>query len=179
VANTALEGADADLARDLFLYPSVALTLISGGVKTNVIPDEATATFDIRLTPGCDREKVRGRMLELIAEAGVQGVSAEIRPGTAGSAGYYESPSHPFVAHMREAVKAVTGTIPALRLLSGGTDGISTHHISGIPTVGFGAGSAGGGAHGPNEFVRIADLVRAAKVYAAAAITFTPQSARV
>jgi succinyl-diaminopimelate desuccinylase len=178
VSNSSLQGPEADMARNLFLYPSVALTLISGGVKTNVIPDEATATFDIRLTPGSDREKVRERMLELVAEAGVPDVTAEIRPSLAGSAGYYESPSHPFVAHMRETVKVVTGTMPSLRLLSGGTDGISTHHISGIPSVGFGAGSAGGGAHGPNEFVRIADLVRAAKVYAAAAITFSPQPAR-
>jgi acetylornithine deacetylase/succinyl-diaminopimelate desuccinylase-like protein len=68
--------------------------------------------------------------------------------------------------------------MPALRLLSGGTDGISTHHISGIPSVGFGAGSAGGGAHGPNEFVKIADLVRAAKVYATAALTFTADAVR-
>ncbi|HXH23500.1 MAG TPA: ArgE/DapE family deacylase [Dehalococcoidia bacterium] len=178
VANSGLEGADAEMARNLFLYPSVALTMINGGVKTNVIPDEATATFDIRLTPGCDREKVRARMLELVAEAGVQGVEAEVRPSLAGSAGYYESPSHPFVQHMRAAVKAATGTLPALRLLSGGTDGISTHHIAGIPSVGFGAGSAGGGAHGPNEFVKIADLVRAAKVYAAAALTFKPGAAQ-
>ncbi|HEY7270684.1 MAG TPA: hypothetical protein VH951_12745 [Dehalococcoidia bacterium] len=47
-----------------------------------------------------------------------------------------------------------------------------------MPSVGFGAGSAGGAAHGPNEFVKIADLVRAAKVYAAAALTFTPAAAR-
>jgi acetylornithine deacetylase/succinyl-diaminopimelate desuccinylase-like protein len=152
--------------------------MINGGVKTNVIPDEATANFDIRLTPGCDREKVRERMLALIAEAGLPDVTAEIRPSLAGSAGYYEPPGHPFVVHMRGAVQRATGIAPALRLLSGGTDGISTHHVSGIPSVGFGAGSAGGGAHGPNEFVQIADLVRAARVYATAAITFTTASAR-
>jgi succinyl-diaminopimelate desuccinylase len=174
--NADFSPADAEMARQLFLYPSVALTLINGGVKTNVIPDEATANFDIRLTPGCDREKVRQRMLDLIVESGVTGVTAEIRPSLAGSAGYYESPGHPFVQHMRRAVEAATGIPPELRLLSGGTDGISTHHISGIPSVGFGAGSAGGGAHGPNEFVKIADLVRAARVYATAILTFTPAS---
>jgi acetylornithine deacetylase/succinyl-diaminopimelate desuccinylase-like protein len=79
---------------------------------------------------------------------------------------------------MRRAVETATGVAPQLRLLSGGTDGISTHHIAGIPTVGFGAGSAGGGAHGPNEFVKIADLVRAAKVYAAAILSFAPVPAR-
>ena len=172
VRNAGFAGTEAEMARNLFLYPSVALTLISGGVKTNVIPDEATATFDIRLTPGCDRENVRQRMLDLVAESGVEGVTAEIRAGVLGSTGYYESPEHPVVKHLCRAVERVTGTAPALRLLSGGTDGISTHHISGIPSVGFGAGSAGGGAHGPNEFVKIADLVRAAKIYATAALTF-------
>jgi succinyl-diaminopimelate desuccinylase len=174
VANNGLTGADAEMARNLFLYPSVALTMISGGVKTNVIPDEATATFDIRLTPGCDRESVRQRMLDLVAEAGVAGVQAEIRQASNAATGYYESPEHPLVKHLVAAVERATGTRPALRLLSGGTDGISTHHISRIPSVGFGAGSAGGGAHGPNEFVNIADLVRAARVYAVAAFTFTP-----
>lgn len=177
VLNGGLEGDDAEMARNLFLYPSVALTLVSGGIKTNVIPDEASATFDIRLTPGSDREKVRAHMLDLVSQAGVPDVTAEVRPSVAGSAGYYESPAHPFVAHMRASIQRVTGIEPGLRLLSGGTDGISTHHISGIPSVGFGAGSAGGGAHGPNEFVRIADLVRAARVYAAAALTFIPQPA--
>ncbi len=174
VANASFEAADAEMARNLFLYPSVALTLISGGVKTNVIPDEATATFDIRLTPGCDREQVRRRMLDLVAEAGVDGVTAEIRPAPNAATGYYESPEHPFVRHLCAAVQRATGIAPALRLLSGGTDGISTHHVSGIPSVGFGAGSAGGAAHGPNEFVKVADLVRAAKIYATAALTFTP-----
>lgn len=173
VANNTFSGPEADMARSLFLYPSVALTIINGGVKTNVIPDEATANFDIRLTPGCDREKVRQRMLDLVAEAGVADVTAEIRPSLAGSAGYYESPDHPIVRHLRGAVERATGIAPALRLLSGGTDGISTHHISGIPTVGFGAGSAGGAAHGPNEFVKIADLVRAARVYATAILTYS------
>jgi acetylornithine deacetylase/succinyl-diaminopimelate desuccinylase-like protein len=117
-------------------------------------------------------------MLELVAEAGVRGVTADIRPSLNGSAGYYESPEHPFVKHVCAAVQTATGVAPSLRLLSGGTDGISTHHISGIPSVGFGAGSAGGAAHGPNEFVKIADLVRAAKVYTAAILTFTPSVAR-
>jgi succinyl-diaminopimelate desuccinylase len=173
VVNGRLEGSDAEMARNLFLYPSVALTLISGGVKTNVIPDEASANFDIRLTPGCDREKVRRRILDLVAESGVEGVSAEVRPSLNGRAGYFESPDHPFVKHLCASVERATGQAPALRLLSGGTDGISTHHISAIPSVGFGAGSAGGAAHGPNEFVKIADLVRAAKVYTTAIITFT------
>jgi acetylornithine deacetylase/succinyl-diaminopimelate desuccinylase-like protein len=157
------------------------MTMINGGVKTNVIPDEATAYFDIRLTPGTERDKVRRRMEELVADSGIDGVVAEIRqplPGLeAASAGYYESPEHPFVKHMRSAVELATGSMPTLRLLSGGTDGISTHHVSGIPSVGFGAGSAGGNAHGPNEFVKIADLVRAAKVYSAAILTFAPASA--
>jgi succinyl-diaminopimelate desuccinylase len=178
VANGGFEGPDAEMARNLFLYPSVALTMINGGVKTNVIPDEATATFDIRLTPGVDRTRISDRVLELIADAGVEGVTAEFRSGLKGTTGYYESPGHPFVGHVSAAIELATGTRPALRLLSGGTDGIWMHHIAGIPSVGFGAGSAGGGAHGPNEFVKIADLVRAAKVYAAAMMSFTPAAAR-
>jgi succinyl-diaminopimelate desuccinylase len=171
VENGRLSGERAELARRSFFYPSVNLSIIQGGVKSNVIPDEASATFDIRLSPGSDREKVRQRMLELIREAGVDGVEAEIRP--AGTTGYYESPGHPFVQQMSAVLQRVTGQQPRLKVLSGGTDGISIHHTSGIPCVGFGAGLPEA-AHGPNEHVTVSNLVRAARVYATAALSFAP-----
>lgn len=169
VENAGLEGERAERARVSFLYPSVNLSIINGGVKTNVIPDEASATFDIRLSPGSDREKVRQRVFELVDQAGVEGVTVDIRPSN--TTGYYESPGHPFVGHMSEAVRLATGTAPRLKVLSGGTDGIWVHHSAGIPCVGFGAGLPEQ-AHGPNEYVTVANLVRAARVYAAAALTF-------
>lgn len=173
VENGRLEGARAEQARASFFYPSVNLSIINGGVKSNVIPDEATATFDIRLTPGCDREKVRQRMIDLVEEAGVEGVVADVRPGS--TAGYYESPGHPFVKQMSEAVQLVTGQAPRLKVLSGGTDGIWIHNSAGIPCLGFGAGLPEF-AHAPNEHVTVANVVRAARVYAATALTFTRPS---
>ncbi len=177
-----LTGEQAEAARRAFLYPTVSLSIVSGGIKSNVIPDEATAIFDIRLTPGCDRDKVRDRMIELVASAGIEGVSVEIRPGVGslhGSdnrplVGYYESPEHPFVKQMSAAVARVTGETARLKVLTGGTDGVSLHHIAGIPCVGFGAGLPEL-AHGPNEYVTIANLVRAAKIYAAAPLMYQRQ----
>jgi succinyl-diaminopimelate desuccinylase len=173
IDNGRLTGEAAEEARRSFFYPSVNLSIVSGGVKSNVIPDEASATFDIRLSPGCDREKVRQRMLELIAEAGIEGVTAEVRQ--AAFAGYYESPGHPFVRHMASVLQRLTGEQPRLKVLSGGTDGVSIHHLAGIPCVGFGAGLPEA-AHSPNELVTVSNLVRAAKVYATAALTFAPDT---
>jgi succinyl-diaminopimelate desuccinylase len=174
--NAGLSGEAAERAGRFFFYPSVSLNIVRAGVKSNVIPDEAEATFDIRLSPGSDRERVRARLLELLDASGVDGVSVEVRgaPANAGAAapvGYYEPPDHPFVRHMSGAVRRVTGQTPRLKVLSGGTDGVALHHIAGIPSVGFGAGLPEL-AHGVNEYVTVANLVRAARVYAAAALLF-------
>jgi succinyl-diaminopimelate desuccinylase len=47
-----------DKKHDLLGQPSYAVTLINGGVKTNIIPEDANATLDIRTIPGFDHDKI-------------------------------------------------------------------------------------------------------------------------
>jgi succinyl-diaminopimelate desuccinylase len=147
-----------------FHYPTVSCNMISGGVKVNVVPDYAEAEFDIRLTPGSDAAKVRDRIRELVAEAGIPGVEVEVSvPDTVG---YYESPSSPFAIQLSETIERVTGKRPLFKILTGGTDAISIKRFTGIPCLGYGT-SLTGKAHQPDEYVTVENLVLGVKVYSA------------
>jgi len=152
-------------AKRLFYYPSgPSLNVLNGGVKSNVVPDYAEASFDIRLTPGCDAGKVKVQLEELVAEAGVPGVT--VQATTSQTVGYYEPWDSPFVASLSEAVQRVTGVRPALTIAPWGTDAVSVKRFLGAPCLIFGP-MVETQLHQPNEFVPIDNLVTAAKVYAA------------
>ncbi|MCD6263235.1 ArgE/DapE family deacylase [Candidatus Bathyarchaeota archaeon] len=153
-----------EAVKRLFHYPSVSLNILNGGVKSNVVPDYAEAYFDIRLTPGSNPLRVRERILELVKEAGVPGVTAEVRASP--TAGYYESPETPFARQLAETVERVTGRRPIFKILTGGTDAISIKRFLGIPCLGFGAGMDEQ-AHAPDEHNSIENIMRSCKVYAA------------
>jgi len=153
----------------LFHYPTVACNIISGGVKSNVVPDYAEATFDIRLTPGSKPLKVKERILELVKEANVPGVEAVVRAGE--TAGYHESPNSPFAHQLSDTIQKFTGKRPIIKILTGGTDAISIKNYAGIPCLGYGT-SLVGMAHQPDEYVTVENLVLGVKVYAGFSLTY-------
>jgi succinyl-diaminopimelate desuccinylase len=156
--------------RRLYDYPTVALNVLDGGVKINVVPDAAEASFDIRLTPGIDFDKMKKHLLQLIEDSGVKGITVDfVQTGT----GYYESTRSQFAKQLSKAIKMVTGARPTFKVLTGGTDAISLKNYCGIQCLGFGAGLEGQ-AHAPNEHVPIQDLVMAAKAYAVFPLVYRP-----
>lgn len=152
-----------EAAKRAFHYPTVACNIINGGVKVNVVPDYAEAVFDIRLTPGSKPLKVKERIEELVREAGVSGVEANVSASE--TAGYYESPNSAFAQQLAETVQKVTGRKPTFKILTGGTDAISIKRFTGIPCLGYGT-SMTGQAHQPDERNKIENLVLGVKVYA-------------
>ena len=145
----------------LYNYPTVALNMLNGGVKINVVPDHAEAFYDIRLTPGIDFAATKKQLLKLIESPRIEGITHEfIQEQT----GYFESPKSKFAKQLSKAVRTVTENEPKFKILTGGTDAASLTKI-GIPCLGYGAGLEGQ-AHAPDEHVPIDDLVMAAKVYA-------------
>ena len=151
-----------------FYTPSVTCNIISGGVKINVVPDYAEAEFDIRLTPGSHPTKVVDRIKELVAESGIEGLevvsSRDHKPED--TAGYYESPSSSFADQFKAVIGELTGKHVNMKILTGGTDGISTSKIAGIPSLGYGT-SLTGQAHQPDERVTIENLVLGVKIFTA------------
>ena len=77
-------------------------------------------------------------------------------------AGYYECPSSPFANQIAETVEKAAGKKPVFRLSPGGTDGISTSRIAGIPSIAYGT-SLTGQAHQPDERITIENLVLGSK----------------
>jgi len=152
-----------EAVKRLFHYPTVACNIISGGVKTNVVPDYAEAQFDIRLTPGSRPMKVKQRIEELVREAGVPGVEAVVRAGE--TAGYHEPPRSAFADQLAETLRRLTGKTPVFKILTGGTDAVSVKRFTGIPCLGYGT-SLTGMAHQPDEHVTVENLVLGIKVYA-------------
>lgn len=151
--------------KSLFDYPTgPSLNVIQGGVKSNVVPDYAEASFDIRLTPGCDGTKVKARLDELIAKCGIPGVS--VQGSASKTVGYYEPTDSPFVKQLSEAVEFVTGAKPSLTIAPWGTDAVSVRRLAGIPCLIYGP-MVETQLHQPNEYVPISNLVTAAKAYAA------------
>ena len=54
-------GARRDPVHNAVLRTGQSLTLLSGGIRSNVIPSEATATFNVRVLPDDDIRAVRRR----------------------------------------------------------------------------------------------------------------------
>jgi succinyl-diaminopimelate desuccinylase len=146
----------------LFGYPTVTCNILHAGMADNVVPDYASATFDIRLTPGSDPLKVKAQLEKLVSEAHVPGVEIEVKAGP--YAGYYESPHSPYVVQLAETVARATGKKPSYKILTGGTDGIAVSRILNIPVIGYGT-SLTGQAHQPDERISIENLVLGVKVY--------------
>lgn len=71
-----------DLEKEHYLLKksSFAITLISGGVKTNIIPEDAKASVDIRTIPGIDHDEILKNAYEIskIMEEENPGISIEI-----------------------------------------------------------------------------------------------------
>jgi succinyl-diaminopimelate desuccinylase len=162
LASESLTEEQKDSIKRAFHYPTVSLTMISGGIKINVIPDYAESSFDIRITPGVSLEGIIKRIRELLDDFRAKGVEAEIIDL---ENGYYEKWDSDFALSLRKAVEVSTGFQPKPKILLGATDAISVKRFLGIPCLGFGAGIEEL-AHAPNEYVTVDGLMAAAKVYA-------------
>lgn len=162
LADNSLTKEQKDSIKRAFHYPTVSLTMISGGIKINVVPDYAESSFDIRITPGVSSESVVEQIYKLLDDFRAKGIEAEIINL---ENGYYEGWDSDFASILRKAVEISTGSQPKPKILLGATDAIPVKRFLGVPCLGFGAGIEEM-AHAPNEYVTVGGLMAAAKVYA-------------
>ena len=139
--------------------------------QINVIPARATVAVDVRTVPGVDHAALVERVRAMAATAGTpDGVASELsvvddRPCVEIAA------DHPLVTALAGAHEAVVGEPARFGGVPGATDGTILTRDAGIPTVVYGPGGKWI-AHQADEFVEVADIVRCAHVYAAAADRF-------
>jgi glutamate carboxypeptidase len=159
-----------ELARQIlrierFARPSQGLTLsvglIEGGTRSNVVPEYASATIDVRIPRPRDRELIEWRMHHLKTfhpQARLEVSGGVNRPPMERkmAAGLFNLARKVGRELGMEINEASTG---------GGSDGNFTAAL-GVPTL-DGLGGVGGGAHALDEHVIIAELPRRAALIAA------------
>jgi len=119
---------------------TLSVGTIHGGSKTNIVPDHAEATLDIRVIPGEDPE----RLISLLRKAAPQ-VGLEYH----GSAPLHTDPNHPLIA-----------TLSGLGGFPVGAPWFCDAAVfaeKGMPAVALGPGSIAQ-AHTADEWISVADL---------------------
>lgn len=142
--------------------------MIGGGVFYGVHPGHAFVSSDIRLVPGMTRELLDQELRAAIGAAVGDDVTWTLTYQD-GPLGWMEPASvggdHRVVAAAQSAARSVLGAELPLAAYPGGTDATAFILRGGIPTIAsFGPGLLSV-AHGPNEYVPVADLGTAAQLY--------------
>jgi succinyl-diaminopimelate desuccinylase len=157
--------------------PTIVRSPLGGVPQANVIPATAEVVLDVRLTPGPDADAVAAeidRVCRAAADA-VPGVSVEWRPVNGFRSATRVEREEPLVRAMTWAVKAATGRRAVFGGVPGSTDGTILRETLGIPIVTCGPGHRLI-PHQIDEYVEIAELVDAAKIYVASALKYLEAS---
>jgi glutamate carboxypeptidase len=147
-----------DAARGL----SVNVTVVSGGQRSNVIPDHARAVIDVRVPTLHDADRVSQSIREL--KPVLAGTSLDV----AGAVSRPPLERGPHVVHLYEQARDWAREL-GKDLGEGGTGGGSDGNFTaalGVPTL-DGLGPEGDGAHALHEHVLLADLPWRAALLAA------------
>jgi succinyl-diaminopimelate desuccinylase len=153
--------------------PTVIVAPVAGVPQSNVIPAAAQATLDVRLTPGPDAAAVAKEIDEACRRAAdaCPGATVEWQPVNGYRLATRVERSEPLVRAMVGAVRKATGRPARWGGVPGSTDGTILRMELGIPIVTCGPGHRRI-PHQVDEYVEVAELVDAAKIYAAAALAY-------
>ena len=131
---------------ELFDRPSINLGRIEGGDAINKVPDRCEMAVDVRYLPGQDAGEILAQVRG-IADIDVERTFIHPSVGV--------SRHNPYVHALSEAVaRATEGEVMSVGR-DGASDAASFIEV-GIPAVEF--GPAGGGHHGPDEWVSLRSL---------------------
>jgi acetylornithine deacetylase/succinyl-diaminopimelate desuccinylase-like protein len=141
------------------LHTTISPNMISGGIKQNVIPSEATATLDIRAVPGEDMEKFKAEMKRAIADPAVEIESGNFQAATAPPSSMDTEMYRTLEAMQRQLHPGIV-TLPSMS--TGGTD-MSPLRIKGMQCYGIGPerpieDAVTHAAHSDNERLKEASL---------------------
>jgi succinyl-diaminopimelate desuccinylase len=153
-------------------HPTLVVGLISGGINTNVVPDECTIRVDRRLIPGEDGEQAEAEFRNVVEQAvkNIAGIKIEIRKILHAESFGPVPVDSPLIAAlsanwqllMKEKGELAINGVPIYA---------DARHFyeKGIPTIMFGVGpklleEANG--HRADENIRLDDLVDATKIIA-------------
>jgi succinyl-diaminopimelate desuccinylase len=154
--------------------PSVTPTLVRAGeaAQLNVMHADALVGLDIRTIPGQDHTAIRADLEAAAAGAAAATAGCRASLETIEERPWTETePSAPIALAVAAACRRVQGRPPRFGGVPGATDGTFLHAWARVPIVTIGPGDVAI-PHQVDEFVRIADMVEACRIYAAAACLF-------
>lgn len=153
-------------------YPTMNISTIKGGVKTNVVPDACEVTIDIRTVPGMKHQDILSDLLDIISmlKNSIEGFNASIEV-------LNDRPSvetlcdDPFVMLAKEVIEEELNKVEEPKGVNFYTDASVFLPATNLPAIFYGPGDAEM-AHQPNEYVQVDRVLEAAKFYAAIAIRY-------
>jgi succinyl-diaminopimelate desuccinylase len=159
--------------------PTVTPTVIQGPARgvgvpqSNVIPAVAELVLDVRLTPGIDADGIRTELEAVCrkAEGVYPGVKVEWEAINSFRLATRVDKSEALVQAMIGGVKAGAGRSPRYGGVPGSTDGTILRMELGIPIVTCGPGNRLI-PHQINEYVDSAEIIEAARIYAASSLNY-------
>lgn len=99
---------------------TVAPTMISGGVKENIIPSECEAVFDCRILPGQTTAEVESVIKDLLCAIDAEKIELEILQAQEPSESPVTTPLYDAIVHVLKEFDPKCGVTPML--MTGGTD---------------------------------------------------------
>lgn len=155
-----------------WLTPTIVAAPPSGEAQHNVMPEEAYLALDIRTVPGQDHDTLLQEIVTLCRSVEhatdrlqVAVECFESRPWTETSA------DDPLVLAIETAYPEVLAAPPRYGGVPGATDGTFLWAWRDVPIVTLGPGDRTI-PHQVNEFVRLSEVVSAARLYAASAVEY-------
>jgi succinyl-diaminopimelate desuccinylase len=148
---------------------SQSVNTITGGVKTNVVPDYCSVTVDMRTVPGQDHRAILRRVEDLLSDLNrrVPDFKASVKV-TNDRPPVETSPDEPVVQSFFDMVAEIEGVRPVPKGVRYYTDAVAFVPVLKAPMIICGPGDPKV-AHQPNEHVEISKLVQAAEIYTLAA----------
>jgi succinyl-diaminopimelate desuccinylase len=153
--------------------PTIVTAPVQGVAQSNVIPSMAQAVLDVRLTPGPDEATVAKEIDATCQRAmeSLPGATVEWQPVNGFRMATRVDRDEALVKAMMKGVRQATGKAPKFGGVPGSTDGTILRSTLGIPIVTCGPGNRLI-PHQVDEYVEVAELVDAAKIYVASALNF-------
>ena len=138
------------------LMPMLNITMVSGGIKENIVPDSCVLRGDRRVIPEESMDEAMAE-IESALSPFKDRLDLKFYPGYPPMS---VNPDHPWVSEVRGAVKRGMGFLPRLSGAQGSLDQAYATEKTGIPTCVFGVGrQLESNIHGDNENARVTDLI--------------------
>lgn len=153
-------------------HPTMNISTIKGGVKTNVVPDICEVTIDIRTVPGMSHEEIFKDITNMInmMKLDIKGFEAEIEIINDRAAVETLS-DDPFVIMAQKVIEEVLNKKVEPKGVNFYTDASVFLPKTNLPAIFYGPGDADM-AHRPNEYVQVSRLIEAAKFYVSIALKY-------